>query len=132
MNKTTKKKAIGRPTKYRKEMCETMLDLFKGGATVAEVCVELDIHRDTFYQWVKEKPEFSDTYKKGKELAEKWWAKIGQAGMLGKLEQPINSAMWIFNMKARFKWQDRHEVEVINETPQRIEIKLVDELGEDE
>jgi len=123
---------IGRPTKYRKEMCETMLDLFKGGAIVAEVCAELDIHRDTFYQWVKEKPEFSDTYKKGKELAESWWAKTGQAGMLGELEQPINSSMWIFNMKARFKWQDRHEVEVINETPRRIEIKLIDELGEDE
>ena len=40
MNKTTKKKAIGRPTKYRKEMCETMLDLFKGGATVAQPAIQ--------------------------------------------------------------------------------------------
>lgn len=123
---------MGRPTKYRKEMCETMLNLFNGGATVAEVCAELGIARDTFYCWCNEHKDFSDAYKKGRELAERWWAKIGQAGMLGKLEQPINSAMWIFNMKARFKWQDRHEVEVINETPQRIEIKLIDELGEDE
>lgn len=123
---------MGRPTKYRKEMCETMLNLFNGGATVAEVCAELGIARDTFYCWCNEHKDFSDAYKKGRELAERWWTKIGQAGMLGKLEQPINSAMWIFNMKARFKWQDRHEVEVINETPQRIEIKLLDELGEDE
>src|SRR5678816_661376 len=107
-----------------RDRCETMLNLFNGGATVAEVCAELGIARDTFYCWCNEHKDFSDAYKKGRELAERWWTKIGQAGMLGKLEQPINSAMWIFNMKARFKWQDRHEVEVINETPQRIEIKF--------
>jgi len=31
---------MGRPTKYRKEMCETMLDLFKGGATVAQPAIQ--------------------------------------------------------------------------------------------
>jgi len=101
----------GRPTKYRKEIAETLPSYFKDGQSVAEVCVDIQISKDTFYEWVSKYPEFSDAYKKGLELSQHWWEKVGRAGMVGKL--PVNPALWIFNMKNRFRteWNDRTQIE---------------------
>jgi len=102
---------MARPTKYNKEMLPIMLEKFKEGASICEVCVELDITRETFYQWQKENKEFSDTIKKGLALSQAWWEKIGKAGTVNKLN--VNPTMWIFNMKNRFReeWHDgfKHE-----------------------
>jgi transposase-like protein len=81
--------------------------MFKNGESVSEVCAELGIHKDTFFEWVKTYKEFSDAYKKGLELSEAWWTKLGRAGATGKAK--IQPATWIFNMKNRFKWTDRVE-----------------------
>jgi len=99
---------MARPTKYNKEILPKILDKFKEGASVCEICADIGISRDTFYKWVKEYHEFSDTYKKGLELSQAWWEKIGKAGTIGKLN--INPTMWIYNMKNRFReeWHDRY------------------------
>jgi hypothetical protein len=100
----------GRPTKYSPKLCELLPAMFANGESVVEVCAELGIHKDTFFQWVKEYPDFSDSYKKGQELSEAWWTKVGRMGSLGKAK--IQPATWIFNMKNRFKWTDRQDMNV--------------------
>jgi hypothetical protein len=100
-------KKKGRPTKYSKKICELLPSLFANGESVVEVCAYLDIVKDTFYQWVETYPEFSDSYKKGIELSEAWWARYGRIGSMGKVK--IQPATWIFNMKNRFRWTDRVE-----------------------
>lgn len=99
---------MARPTKYNKEILPLMLEKFKEGASVCEICADLDISRETFYNWTKQYPEFLDTYKKGLEYSQAWWEKIGKAGTVGKLN--INPTMWIYNMKNRFReeWHDRY------------------------
>jgi hypothetical protein len=104
-------KKNGRPTKYSKKLCELLPYLFSNGESVTEVCTHLDITKETFFKWVKQYPSFSDSYKKGLELSEAWWTKLGRAGSAGKVK--IQPATWIFNMKNRFKWKDKIEV---NET----------------
>jgi transposase len=113
----------GRPTKYKPEIAETLPDQFKDGQSVIEVCVQLGISKDTFYAWVKEYPEFSDSYKKGLEYSQQWWEKLGRAGTVGKI--PVNPTMWIFNMKNRFRadWADRQEITGSNGAP--LEISLI-------
>ena len=104
------KAKIGRPTKYSKNLCKKLPEMFKNGESVVEVCAALGIWKDTFYNWVKEHPDFSDSYKKGLELSEAWWLKLGRAGSAGKTR--IQPATWIFNMKNRFKWTDRQETNI--------------------
>ena len=97
----------GRPTKYSPKLCALLPSMFANGESVSEVCAELGIHKDTFFEWVKTYKDFSDSYKKGLELSEAWWTKLGRSGAMGRTK--IQPATWIFNMKNRFKWTDRIE-----------------------
>ncbi|GHT86931.1 hypothetical protein FACS1894137_13230 [Spirochaetia bacterium] len=99
-----------RPTKYSRKLCKKLPDMFLEGQSVVEVCADLGIWKDTFYQWVNKYPEFSDAYKKGLLLSEAWWEKLGRAGATGQIS--INPATWIFNMKNRFKWTDKQDLNV--------------------
>ena len=103
-------KKPGRPTKYSEKLCELLPYLFANGESVSEVCVHLDITKETFFQWVKQYPDFSDSYKKGLELSEAWWTRTGRLGSMGKIK--LQPATWIFNMKNRFKWADRQDVQI--------------------
>jgi len=108
--------AGGRPTKYKKKFCEIVLNLMKQGESVVACCAELNISRETFYKWVKEYPEFSDTYKRGMIYAETWWENIGKNGVLcleiadnkGNVGR-VHPGMYAFFMKNRFHWTDRVE-----------------------
>jgi hypothetical protein len=100
----------GRPTKYSPKLCGLLPAMFANGESVVEVCAELGIHKDTFFEWVKIYPDFSDSYKKGLELSEAWWIRIGRIGSVGKAK--IQPATWIFNMKNRFKWTDRQDMNI--------------------
>jgi len=100
----------GRPTKYSPKLCGLLPAMFANGESVVEVCAGLGITKDTFFQWVKKYKDFSDSYKRGLELSEAWWTKLGRAGSVGKSK--IQPATWIFNMKNRFKWTDKQELQV--------------------
>ena len=97
----------GRPTKYDPQYAELLPEMFKDGQSVVEVCVELGIHKDTFYDWCAQHKEFSDAYVLGLMYSEAWWQKLGRAGAAGgKVSPPL----WRMNMMNRFKWSDRIDV----------------------
>jgi hypothetical protein len=109
----------GRPTKYYKEMCNKLPDMFKNGESVVEVCVNLEIHIDTFYDWIKKYPKFSDAYKRGRMLSQAWWEKLGRgaaAGLAGG-----HPAYFIFQMKNRFRKN-------LSETHPEIDTRWVDKI----
>jgi hypothetical protein len=122
---------MGRSTKYRKELAEALPELFKDGKSVCEVCGELGISRETFYRWVDVHPRFRDTYKEGLALSQQWWEKAGRAGAIGKI--PIQPAVWIYNMKNRFRhdWTDKSEIELSGEVQYHIIPAKVPEDAED-
>ncbi len=81
--------------------------LGKEGASQREIQMHLDISEDLFYRWMAEEEEFSLTIKKALAYAEIWWEKHGRRmATEGGKGNPI---VWIFNMKNRFKWKDKHE-----------------------
>jgi len=73
----------GRPSKYDVSMCETVVECMNKGYIVEEVCAELGINRDTFFEWVKVHPDFSDCYKKGKAAFIAFWARAYKKVMMG-------------------------------------------------
>ena len=54
----------GRPTKYKAEHCDQVIDHFREGWSIAEICLELDICEKTFLNWVNTKDEFLQAKKK--------------------------------------------------------------------
>lgn len=116
-------------TKYSKEIAEKLPDMFANGESVVEVCVSLGINRDTFYDWCDKHKEFKQAYEQGLLLSQAWWERLGRAGSLGS--QKINPATWIFNMKNRFKWTDRNQVETTGDV-KVTKVNFVDDLSDEE
>ncbi|MDR2952899.1 MAG: hypothetical protein LBU82_06630 [Treponema sp.] len=117
----------GRPSKYSVSMCNTVVSCMQKGYIVDEVCMELGIAKDTFFNWVKEHPDFSDSYKKGRAAFNAFWARAYKNVMMGiplkppkkkncasgnrKEEETVewgraNPAMMIFYMKAHCMWRE--------------------------
>lgn len=90
--------------KYRKEMCEQILQHYLNGESDAEVAVALDVSKQMFYRWIKDKPDFAEAVQRGKTLSECWWQKLGRAGASGKVK--IQARVFIANMNNRFGWRE--------------------------
>ena len=115
----TKKKAIiGRPTHYKKEYCEAVIEMMKEGASKAEVCLNFDCSFQTFLDWQAANPDFLEAVNRGLNLSKGKWEQIGREAAFGNCEG-FNATSWIFNMKNRFKsedlfkekWSDRQEID---------------------
>ena len=104
--------------KYRVEMCERVPALYKNGESDVEVAFALDISKQTFYEWVREKPEFAAAVAKGKAASECWWQKLGRAGAAGKVK--VQPTIWFANMKNRFQWSDNVTVDSSTEMRQTV------------
>ena len=125
--------AGGRPTKYKTEMCDKVIELGKKGASRFEMCLELDIHHSTLLDWEANKPEFSEALKNAELYSHGWWSKYGRLGIFGQTDG-FNATGYIFNMKNRFSkyWKDKQEVETTGTTTQVIVKKDEDKESVDE
>ena len=102
---------VGRPSKYDPEMCQQVIDAMGKGLSKEAAAAECGISHDTFFRWIKEKPEFSDAVKEGEHLSRLFWEKAGLKGMVGQIPG-FNATTWIFNMKNRHGWKDKTETQV--------------------
>ena len=106
----------GRPTLYRPEYCEKVIELGKQGCSVVEMAAELGVeHRSTIEsEWPEAHPEFSEAFTRAKLLSQAWWEKTGRVGMI---EKPggvkLNTGVWSRSMAARFPadWRENSKLE---------------------
>jgi orotate phosphoribosyltransferase-like protein len=101
---------VGRPSKYKKQYCSKVIELFSEGKSVIQIAAELDVSRDTIYEWQKAHPEFSDSIKKGMTKSEAFWERLLQGAASGLAS--VNSAALIFLLKNRFQWTDRMDQKI--------------------
>jgi len=116
---TAKKKNLGgRPTDYRPEYCQKIIEYFSvkpyerdhndnpianDMPTKAGFAIELGVDRDTLKEWAKTYPEFSAAYKRCEEFQELFLVTNGMKGI-------VNPAFSMFVAKNLLKWSDRTEV----------------------
>ena len=102
----------GRPTKYKPEFCDVVIEAGREGKTLAEMASELDVNRATVTAWVAEHPEFSSAINSGLDHAQAWWENNGRLATFGGFPG-YNATSYIFQMKNRFKedWRDRQEID---------------------
>lgn len=94
---------MARPTEYRQEFCEQVIEFMSQGKTLTAFAAELDVDRTTLYNWCEQHAEFLNAYKRAKAKSQQWWENRLQEMTLGE-KGNITGA--IFMLKARFGYRD--------------------------
>lgn len=126
----------GRPTDYRAEYCERVVELGREGKSHAQIAAALDKARNTLYDWADVHPEFAQAMTRARDLSQAWFEDKGQGG----LETPgFNASLWAKQVSARFPddytERQRRELTGANGGPveqlHRIERVIVDPANSD-
>lgn len=121
-----KAKPVGRPSSYKPEYCESLIDKMASGFSFEAFAGSVNVSKETAYNWCDKHPEFLYAKKIGFALCQLWWETEGHKGLRDKT---FNSAIWIFNMKNRFNWRDKHEVDAkVDTVVQTKHQQAIDEL----
>lgn len=108
---------MARPTDYKPEYCDKVIELGREGASKAEMAHALGASRQTLDNWAAAHPEFLDAVKEATELSQGWWESQGRKATFGAMPG-FNATSYIFNMKNRFPgdWKDKTEQDVTVQT----------------
>lgn len=125
---------MSRPTKYDKKYNEQVYKLCLLGATDAEIANFFEVDEATVYRWKKEYPEFCDSIKRGKDIADSNVAsklyhratgyqhqEIITASFQGTITDtmevtkhyapdPTAAIFWLKNRQPK-KWRDKQEID---------------------
>lgn len=106
---------MARPTKYKPEFCDTVVELGALGKSKAQMAAALGCSRMSIDEWCKEHKEFSDAIAHARDLAMAWWEDTGQRGMWQSPEgEKLNPQLWSRSMAARFPddYRESNKVEL--------------------
>lgn len=117
----------GRPTKYKPEYCERVVELGKQGMSVVEMACDIGVARATLEaNWPAEHPEFLEAFARAREESQAWWEKTGREGMQAK---SIDAAIYSRSMSARFPkdWSEKRLIgsDPDNPLPANVNVNLV-------
>jgi len=108
----------GRPSKYKPEYCEMLIEHMKKGLSFESFSGLVGVHLDTLYEWQK-KPEFSEAKNIGRAYERLFWEKIYTHAAMGYNKLSINGkeviinpnpTLIIFKMKNAFQWRDNQDI----------------------
>lgn len=104
------KRKVGRPTDYREEYCEQVMQWGREGKSRAWMCSELDIARSTLQEWEKAHEEFKDALQRAKDHEQRFWEDLGGSYIK---DRNFNAQIWIRSMAARFpgEWRENKKIE---------------------
>lgn len=98
----------GRPTKYKPEYCEQLIEHMTEGLSYESFGANCNVCRDTLYEWEKQHKEFSDARKVGRSHLLAFFERVGRSAMAGKIKN-FSAAAFIFNAKNKIGWTDKQE-----------------------
>jgi hypothetical protein len=105
-------KKAGRPPIQLKDLPSDWQDVAlthysEGGSDIEFYADYLDICHETFTSLISREPLFSETIKKARAKSEAWWVKSGRVNLKDK---DFSATLWYMNMKNRFGWCDKNDV----------------------
>lgn len=86
-----------------------MLECGQDGGSAVEVRCLLGIGESAWETLLKDSEDFRRTEKTRQALCEVWWERRGREMATGS---DGNATVWIFNMKNRFGWRDKQDVDL--------------------
>lgn len=108
---------MARPTKYDPKYCEMLIEHMSKGLSYECFGPSINVATSNVYEWEKKHPEFQEAKKEAFGQSRLFWEKEGIDGLWNEQgEKQLNNTIWIFNMKNRFGWADKKEIEhTVNE-----------------
>lgn len=106
--------AAGRPTTYKPEYCEKIVEFCKNGDTLNQFAVSVGTHPQRLYEWAKQNEEFNEALLKARAVYQAYYEKILKFAIHGKKIEDvhkIDGLLLMFKMKSRFS--DYHDTQVI-------------------
>ena len=117
---------MSRPTDYRPEFCEQVIELGRQGKSITQMACALDVAKSTLYLWEQNIPEFSDALTRARQWSQDWWESKGQVGLDSG---GFNASLWSRSMAARFPddYTERQKKEMTGKDgaalfPSRVEV----------
>lgn len=105
-------KKLGRPTKYKPEYCEQVVDFMSKGYSLEAFAGSIGHHKQTVYEWRDAHPDFGDSIKRAFDVCRVYWEKLAlDCVYLNGENEKFNATVWLFNMKNRFGWRDQQSIE---------------------
>lgn len=90
-----------RPSLYLQEYCEVVERLAREkGYSPAQLATELNVSKQSLYQWASVHPQFADSLARAKTFEQAHWESIGRGALPRKHFQ---AQVWRTSMAARFK-----------------------------
>lgn len=102
------KGGVGRPTEYRPEYCELVIEKMGEGFSLTAFAGYIRVARETIYEWIKVHREFSDAVSRGKPARVYW--------LEGKLLRSrkgaeTSAAMFALKNADPTEWRDLKQVQ---------------------
>jgi hypothetical protein len=99
----------GRPTDYRPEYCERVIELGKDGKLPAQMAADIGVTKQTLHEWARTHSEFSDAFDKARVNAEAWHLEKATETAIG--QRGGNAPMAKFLLSAAFGYRETSGVE---------------------
>lgn len=114
------KRKTGRPTDYRKEYCERLIEMGNLGYTKAMMARDLGVARMTLDNWASDHPEFLDAITRARDLA---LAFMEEKGLNGLDMAGFNSSLYAKLMSGMFPgdYSEHKKVEVTGKDGQPLQ-----------
>lgn len=99
----------GRPTKYRPEYAEQVVEHCRDGASLTSFAAEVRVARATINNWIADHPEFKEACDAAKTACAAWWERIARKNAASG---DGNATLCIFGLKnmGSDDWSDVHDV----------------------
>jgi hypothetical protein len=94
--------------RYYQSFSELIQNEMSHGASLTEIKAMLRLWNDTYERLLEEEPEFKEAIKRGLLCSESWWLKEGRSNLKNR---EFSYTGWYMNMKNRFGWKDKQELE---------------------
>lgn len=100
----------GRPTKYRPEYCDAIIEHMSAGASMTSFAAEVGVARSTIGQWMQDYPEFKEAAEAAKAKCAAWWESVARKNAQ---TGDGSAALVIFGLKnmSPEDWKDKQEID---------------------
>lgn len=125
--------AGGRPTDYKPEYCDRVIELGKEGASIVEMACEIGVDRKTLEKiWPEAHEEFFQAFTHARQWSQVWWERKGRENLITTAGTTFQASAWSRSMAARFPddWREKssHELTGANGEPIKSECTMLVEF----
>ena len=112
------------PSRYKPEYDQLAYEHMATGKSETVLAIELGVTMDELIAWKRKHPSFGESLKKGIAASQAWWEELARNNIISPTPGRFNVALWIFNMKNRFGWTDRQDINQTNTNESILKIDL--------